>query len=215
MLYSFYLFLFKPIEKQHDIQQSLPVEPVNQYVNSWGNPYVYSYGNPYGYPDMNAWNRMAPIAYAPVQTEYGILVPENTPTPFDNGQHMRANFAPISYVPVQETPEPSSSADTISAISSLFPRSFIIVLAKWSSFISNFLSLFAFFSALTTALCTVTPLCTFNYAAAFKNLFFGENNNEIREKIEIAEQQLHEALNKFNETQIVNEETKPIEQQIL
>lgn len=179
----------------------MPDAPINQYVNSWGSPYYLPYGNMFGYPNMEAWNRLAQMAYAPVQTEYGILVPENEPLPF-NSQQTRANVAPISYVPYQEAaavqPAQPQSSDMLSGLADFLPRSLLLVLAKWSSFISSLLSILALGSAITTALCSMTPLCSITFAP-LRNSIFGEKYVEDSAANQERIQQTAAALNAATE----------------
>lgn len=137
-----------------------PDAPVQQYVNPWGGPYYPpNYSNlpipwsPYGQP------QYGPIAFAPVQTEYGILVPDVPSHPIPPHNHGAEGPLP----PV--VPPPGGPGDLIEMVKDLVPRSLVFLLAKWSAFIVSLFSLITFGGIITTAICSFTPFCTISFAA--------------------------------------------------
>lgn len=106
------------------------------------------------------------IAYAPVQTEYGILVPDGPPSPHHDSD--------ILLPP----PHPPSAFDLVDLLRDLVPRGIAFLLAKWSAFIVSLFSLVAFGGIVTTAICSFTPLCTISFAA----LPFAALRNSIASK---------------------------------
>lgn len=149
-----------------------PDVPIQQYVNPWGGPYYPpNYSNmpipwsPYG-PLPYGQSPYGQIGYAPVQTEYGILVPDGPPS-----SHHDSAILP--------SPSPPPSAfDLVDLLRDLVPRSIAFLLAKWSAFIVSLFSLVAFGGIITTAICSFTPFCTISFAA----LPFAALRNSIASK---------------------------------
>lgn len=148
-----FIFIFAVLQ----IETHGPDTPIQQYVNPWGGPYYPpNYSNmpvpwsPYGQLPYGQ-SPYGQIAYAPVQTEYGILVPDGPLPP-----HHDSVIVPSS---------PSSAFDLVDLLKDLVPRSIAFLLAKWSAFIVSLFSLVAFGGIVTTAICSFTPFCTISFAA--------------------------------------------------
>lgn len=95
-----------------------------------------------------------PIMYAPIQTTYeGYIVPaEAHPTPeFKSALTIIKEFLPL-------------------------PRSLVGVFAKASVLLFSLMGVIVFGGAITTAICSFTPLCTISFAAI---PFLGLRNNPI------------------------------------
>lgn len=167
-------------------------------------------GPPNGYP----WNFMQPYGFAPVQTEYGILIPDHPSSRDPSSEPQTAFLVPIQNGPAIHEPHSSSESspnDLIFALAEILPRSLLIFVAKWSSFIVSLLSLVAVGGFLTTGICTVTPLCSITFAGFTlpKLLRLFSQAPVTDERLNEAQANLNAAIQKFDEktTTIEDSET--------
>lgn len=125
----------------------------------------------------------------PVQTEYGIFVPD--------GHHHNHH---------QNSHDDDDSTEMSDMLKDLVPRSVVYMLSKWSAFIVSVFSVVAFGGIVTTAICSLTPLCTITFAslpmAALRNSIAGNHNgtNTI-ERVRRAVQFVSSAIEKFEKLQ--------------
>lgn len=89
-----------------------------------------------------------PFGFAPMQTEYGIFVPDG---PQHHNHHGGQGH--------------NDSSEMTEMLKDLVPRSIVFMLSKWSAFLVSVFSIVAFGGIVTTAICSLTPLCTISFAS--------------------------------------------------
>lgn len=180
-------------------QNFVPQDNVQQYVNSYGGPYAPG-GHAVGYPAPYGGPGGYGGGYGPgfaVQTGYeGFLVPQIPPPPPPGPGFMDIFRSQLPY-----------------------PRTVMSMLMRSGTYLMSSIFVVLVGGALTTAICTLTPLCTISFAALpFLGLRESLTSKTIKESIasEITSDRVRRAaefvqtaLNKYNQMQEdVNKETK-------
>lgn len=186
-------------------------KPVTQYTN----PNV----GPYYSPNqmMNFWTQYIsqfkgiPVT-VPVQTEYeGILYP------IQMQQQPQAQMTPPPPPPMPtqtyssyntNTMSKSPIVDIVTVLRSVLPPNLLYFIVNWGSMIVNFFSIIMFGGLMTTAICTLTPICSITFASIpfiARNQFIGKSTNQTTpntlERVRRASELLSTALEKYEQLQ--------------
>lgn len=168
-------------------QENPTKPPVDQLTNQPQQPiyppyYLYNLPYPYDvqwphYPQQpNIPNYPAPqnvpMAYVPSQTEYqGVLVPMQSlmpppPPPPQEQQHQQPSKTSISTKENQSKNVPGrNNFDLAVILQALLPPGVLQMIVAWANFILNSFTMMAFAGAITSAICSVTPICTLTFGA--------------------------------------------------
>lgn len=175
-------------------------EPVQHYVNPYGGPYLpqgYNYPGIVLTPQWAQYLSHPQVAYSPVHTEYeGFLIPvQSQPTmPSKSSTHS----------PQQQTDYLISDRPSKSPIPelSLILRNLLPIMINWGATILNAFSVVAFGGLITTAICSLTPLCSITFGAipfaALKKFANNiDNGSTTIERVRRAAQSLRSAIEKY------------------
>lgn len=191
-----------------------PQQPAAQYTNAGPYPvdgmpsgmsaawsqFVSQYGGvPYPYPVM-----------VPAQTQFeGYLVPiqmKSQPPPTLPSPPTAVQ--PYAIEPTNTLAPKSPNADIVAVLRNILPPSVLYFLVNWGSIIMNSFSIIAFGGIMTTAICTLTPLCTISLGTlpfGFRGEFAGKagNANETNtlERVRRASEMLSSAIDTYEELQ--------------
>lgn len=205
---------------QWPVGQFMPQKPITQYLNTNGGPYPPNAPNGM----TPAWSQFLsqygglpyPIPmWVPTQTEYeGFLVPvqmknqpptspafPTVPTPSTAAQ-------PYTVESSNTMASKSPSADIVAALRNILPPSVLYFLINWGSIIVNSFSIIVFGGIMTTAICSLTPLCTISLGTipfAFRSQFVGKSTNQTEpstvERVRRAAEMLSSAMETYEELQ--------------
>lgn len=219
-----------PPPKSEEVEPpKLPEGPVAQYVNTYGGPYYpqsNSYPNNYypGYP----WQYLTqPPYYSQPQPnvpsyvqmpEYeGILVPVQT---FAPPQRAHQNQIPAQTSQMQPTqpisstsskssetkasPVNKNSSDLALILQALLPQSVIQFIIAIGNFLLNSFGTLAFAGAITSVLCTITPLCTISFGTlpfGFRQVLIEGGEVSTIQRVRRAAEVVSNALEKYEKLQ--------------
>lgn len=194
-------------------------------MNPYGGPYLPpGFGTyPNNFLLSPQWQQYAshpnvPIAYAPVHTEYeGFLVPVQTQPPLpppppavpqqNNQQHQIETIEVVERQPPKHV-QSRINSDLSVILRNLLPANLIFLLVQYGSIVMNLLSIIAFGGLITTAVCSLTPICTISFAgfplAAFRSDISGKKSNDSTttvERVRRAAEFFSNAIEKYEKLQ--------------
>lgn len=208
--------------------------PIVTYNNQFGGPHPPPQSGPVRYYIPPAWIKLIDSMNPPPQRNEPVDFTSSYPTGYSSG--FPTNLPPyIDYegilVPMQNIQpippkqkkinqqkpnqiQPSRvNSDLVVLLRNLLPANLIYFIMRWGEFIINAMSVFAFFGLLTSAICTLTPICTISFAslplsAAFKRnlgIDFDANNQTSTaiSRVRRATHLLQTALEKYEQLQKV------------
>lgn len=201
---------FYPFQQQtNDSNTQKPAIP-------YGGPY-FSPNSPYGFvlpqPMPQYTGQHGNIQYIPVsvpiQTEYeGFLFPMNPQTKSPAQSQPQLTPPPPPPTATQNAMENIKSPNTdliIAVLRSVLPRNLVHFIVNWGTMIANFFSVVVFGGLMTTAICTLTPLCSISFAPlafGFRNGFPSDASNQTTlQRIRRGTEMLNSALVKFERMQ--------------
>lgn len=184
--------------------------PTNQYPSNYYPGYPWQYISQAPYLSQQNGQPMPPN-YLPMQPEYeGILVPVQTLAPPQRIQ---------SAVPVQSTQQSSSiisknpenklppttnrnSFDLALILQALLPPSVISFIIAIGNFILNSFSTLAFAGAITSVLCSLTPICTISFGSlGFRQMLINGGEVTTLQRVRRAAEVVSNALEKYENLQ--------------
>lgn len=152
-----------------------------------------------------------PTSYFPMQPEYeGVLVPVQTLSP---PQRL------LPTVPVQSTPQTNptnskhlenklppvanrNSFDLAIILQALLPPSVISFIIAIGNFILNSFSTLAFAGAITSVLCSLTPICTISFGSlGFRQMLYNGGEVTTLQRVRRAAEVVSNALEKYEKLQ--------------
>lgn len=166
---------------------------------------------------MNMWSQYLsqfkgiPVT-VPVQTEYeGILYPMQ----MQSQPQTQMAPPPPPPMPTQTYSSHNSNAmnkspivDILTVLRSVLPPNLLYFIVNWGSMVVNFFSVIMFGGLMTTAICTLTPICSITFASlpfAVRNQFIGKSSNQTTsntlERVRRASELLSTALEKYEQLQ--------------
>lgn len=178
----------------------------------YGGPFYYPYGYVLPHPMAQQTGQNNGIQYipgtVPIAMEYeGYLVPINP-----NSQAPQTQ--PKSTTPPPPTSPSSTSMETIKSpntdliialLRTVLPRNLVFFIVNWGAMIMNMFSIVAFGGLMTTAICTLTPLCSISFAPIALGLrgdLAGSASNQTTlQRIRRGTEMLNNALVKFEQMQ--------------
>lgn len=196
----------KETEEQPTNQPQRPLNPVYPSYYPWPqynqqyipqSPYPVSQVNGPNYPPPPN----VPTFYVPVETEYqGVLVPINTlmpppppppsPSSLEQTQHQplkpQSNGANKDNRIDNRTASIRNNYDLAVILQALLPPNVLQMIVAWANFILNSFSMMAFAGLITSAICSLTPICTLTFGAlplSVRQNFMAKMSNEDGSKV--------------------------------
>lgn len=160
----------------------------NQYPNNYPFPYYFQYPNsqqpnmpqpnmnqPIGQSNFNLNQQNMPAIYFPMSAEYeGILVPVQTIVPPSQQQQQYPQQQQQQQQPQMKNNPPRldhkvaparNIFDLAVVLQSVLPPNVLQLIVTWGSFILNSISVMVFAGLITSAICSLTPICTISFGA--------------------------------------------------
>lgn len=169
-------------------------------------------------PDYAPPNANVPTAYVSTQPEYeGILVPYQNPfipppppQPTNYQQQTQQTNSHKDNRNDNKISPARNSFDLAIILQALLPPSVLQMIVAWANFILNSFTVMAFAGMVTSAICSLTPICTLTFGAlplSVRKKFIGKTVNEdgsevtTIKRVRRAVQMVSNALDKYEKLQ--------------
>lgn len=191
-----------------------PQRPITQYLNTNAGPYLPEAPNGMAPAWSQFLSHYGSVPYpfpfwVPAQTEYeGFLVPVQMKNQAPTLPSPPTVAQPYTVDSSNTMTSKSPSGDIVAILRSILPPSVLYFLVNWGSIIVNSFSIIVFGGIMTTAICTLTPLCTISLGTlpfAFRSEFAGKEANQTAsntlERVRRATEMLSSAIETYEELQ--------------